>query len=406
MTRTTKKAAAKLNAAISGAVKRFAPPESLTVDEWADKHRRLSPESSAEAGPWRTKRTPYLEEPMKAFTDPKVHKIVMVAASQVGKSELELNIIGYIIDQDPGSILYVHPTIDDARKFSRLRVAPMIRDSKPLKAKGPDLKLGNDYELADYLVEKIRDEKYSPEAAVGEAEVNGWRFKTKVCASTVYNYIRGEVFGDELTTEMLPQGGKRKPARKAPEGTVSRAPAGKSIEQRPKEVDTRETFGHWEMDSVESCQGVSNTLLVLTERKTRKEIIIPLRDKTSASVVRALNGIERKVGALFPKIFASITVDNGCEFADAAGMEKKRRGKGKRTEIYYCHPYTPSERGSNENQNGLIRRHIPKGTDLSQVSPREVKQVEEWLNNYPRKMFGFLCAEQLFRAEIAALLPS
>ena len=101
MTRTTKKAAAKLNTAIAGAVKRFAPPESLTVDEWADKHRRLSPESSAEAGPWRTKRTPYLEEPMRAFTDPKVHKIVMVAASQVGKSELELNIIGYIIDQDP-----------------------------------------------------------------------------------------------------------------------------------------------------------------------------------------------------------------------------------------------------------------------------------------------------------------
>ena len=110
------------------------------MDEWADKHRRLSPESSAEAGPWRTKRTPYLEEPMRAFTDPKVHKIVMVAASQVGKSELELNIIGYIIDQDPGSILYVHPTIDDARKFSRLRVAPMIRDSKPLKAKVHDVK--------------------------------------------------------------------------------------------------------------------------------------------------------------------------------------------------------------------------------------------------------------------------
>ena len=67
---------------------------------------------------------------------------------------------------------------------------------------------------------------------------------------------------------------------------------------------------------------------------------------------------------------------------------------------------TPSERGSNENQNGLIRRHIPKGTDLSQVPPREVKRVEEWLNNYPRKMFGFLCSEQLFEAEIAALLAS
>ena len=140
MTRTTKKAAAKLNTAIAGAVKRFAPPESLTVDEWADKHRRLSPESSAEAGPWRTKRTPYLEEPMRAFTDPKVHKIVMVAASQVGKSELELNIIGYIIDQDPGSILFIQPTTIDAKEYSKLRIAPMIRDTKCLKAKVADPK--------------------------------------------------------------------------------------------------------------------------------------------------------------------------------------------------------------------------------------------------------------------------
>lgn len=138
--RTSKKAADRLNAAISGAVKHFTPPESLTVDEWADRNRRLSPETSAEAGPWRTSRTPYLKAPMEAFTDPKVRKIVMVAASQVGKSELELNIIGYIIDQDPGSILYVHPTIEDARKFSRLRVAPMIRDSKVLKAKVHEVK--------------------------------------------------------------------------------------------------------------------------------------------------------------------------------------------------------------------------------------------------------------------------
>ena len=88
---TTKKAARKLNAAIAPAVQNFKPPEDLTVAEWADRHRRLSPETSAEAGPWRTSRTPYLREPMEAFTDPKVKKIVMVAASQVGKSELELN---------------------------------------------------------------------------------------------------------------------------------------------------------------------------------------------------------------------------------------------------------------------------------------------------------------------------
>ena len=101
---TTKKSTAKLNAAIAPAIRNFKPPEDLTVAEWADRHRRLSPENSAESCPWRTSRTPYLREPMEAFTDPKIRKIVMVAASQVGKSELELNIIGYIIDQDPGSI--------------------------------------------------------------------------------------------------------------------------------------------------------------------------------------------------------------------------------------------------------------------------------------------------------------
>ena len=91
---TTKRAARKINAAIAKAVKNFKPPESLTVAEWADKYRRL-PATSAEPGPWRTSRTPYLREPMEAFTDPKVSKIVMVAASQVGKSELILNIVGY-----------------------------------------------------------------------------------------------------------------------------------------------------------------------------------------------------------------------------------------------------------------------------------------------------------------------
>ena len=129
-----------LNNTFVRAVKNFKPPERLTVSQWAEKNRRLSPESSAEAGPWRNERTPYLVDIMDAFTDPKVNKLTVVAASQVGKSEVELNIIGYIIDQDPGSTIYVQPTLDDARKFSRLRIAPMIRDSKPLRKKVSDVK--------------------------------------------------------------------------------------------------------------------------------------------------------------------------------------------------------------------------------------------------------------------------
>jgi len=113
----------------------FTPPDDLTVSQWAAKYRVLTSEASAEAGLWRNSRTPYLREIMDAFTDPNVRHLVMVAASQVGKTECELNIIGYIIDQDPGSILYVHPTEGDAKEFSRLRIDPMFRDSPTLKKK-------------------------------------------------------------------------------------------------------------------------------------------------------------------------------------------------------------------------------------------------------------------------------
>lgn len=118
----------------------YLPPENLTVSEWAERYRILSSESSAEAGPWRNARTPYMVEPMDAITDPRVRHITVVASSQVGKSELELNAIGYIIDQDPGSILYIQPNLDDAKKFSRLRIAPMFRASPRLRRKVADVK--------------------------------------------------------------------------------------------------------------------------------------------------------------------------------------------------------------------------------------------------------------------------
>lgn len=133
--RAKRRATKRLNHCIAKAISGFIPPEDLTVSEWAEQHRRLSPESSAEPGLWRTSRTPYLRDVMDAFNDPKVKHIIMVAASQVGKSECEMNIIGYIIDQDPGSILFIHPTNVDAKEFSKLRIAPMIRDCPSLRKK-------------------------------------------------------------------------------------------------------------------------------------------------------------------------------------------------------------------------------------------------------------------------------
>ena len=130
----------KLNACLAKILIGMKPPEDLTVSQWADKNRRLTSESSAEVGKWRTSRTPYMFDILDSFTDPLIEHIVVVAASQVGKSETINNMVGYCIDQDPGPILLIQPTIDDVKRYSEMRIAPMIRETRCLKRKVADPK--------------------------------------------------------------------------------------------------------------------------------------------------------------------------------------------------------------------------------------------------------------------------
>jgi len=113
------------------------PPEKLTVSEWADKYRILVPQTSAEPGPWRTVRTPYLKEIMDDFSDPYVEKVVVETGSQLGKTEVLYNCLGYIIHQDPAPTLLIMPTVDLARYVSRNRIQPMIGASDPLRERKP-----------------------------------------------------------------------------------------------------------------------------------------------------------------------------------------------------------------------------------------------------------------------------
>ena len=182
----------------------------------------------------------------------------------------------------------------------------------------------------------------------------------------------------------------------------ARASAGDSIEQRPPEVESREEFGHWEGDTVYSGKGKCKTtsaLLTLNERKTRKDIIIGIPNRKAETVVKALDALERKCGAKrFRVIFKSITFDNGSEFSAAEELERSAVNKTiPRTKVYFCHPYSSWERGSNENANSMIRRRHPKGTDFSKVSAAEIAATEEWINNYPRKIFGYKSSEVMFR---------
>ena len=280
------------------------------------------------------------------------------------------------------------------------RYSPDIAQEKKnanLAAKGADIKIGNEQKFADRIEEIIINDGYSPAAALAKVKEEGYNFS--ICVTTLYSYIDKGVFLN-LTNKQLPvkRNEKKRVYRKT---TQKRASKGESIENRPKEIDNREDIGHWEMDTVVGARGVSKkSLLVLTERKTRKEIIMLLKDHTAAAVVKALDKLERKLGKKFREVFKSITVDNGSEFADWEGMERSRRGKKKRTKIYYCHPYSSWERGSNENQNKLVRRHIPKGINFDDKTQRDIDNITEWINNYPRRIFGYKTSEQLYNEEM------
>lgn len=116
------------------------PPPKLSISEWADKERRLSPEASAEPGRWDTARAEYQRGIMDSICNPEVSEVVVMCSAQVGKSEMLLNAIGYYISHDPAPMMIFQPTIEMAEAFSKDRIAPMIRDTPSLKAKIGDPK--------------------------------------------------------------------------------------------------------------------------------------------------------------------------------------------------------------------------------------------------------------------------
>ena len=184
--------------------------------------------------------------------------------------------------------------------------------------------------------------------------------------------------------------------------TAAKPSAGESIEHRPENINSREEPFHWEMDTVKGRQKTKKCVLTLTERLSLKEITLPMNGATMENVVAALDGLERKYGKLFRKIFRSITVDNGSEFSDCEGMEASIFG-GKRTKMYYCHPYSSYERGSNENQNRMLRRKFPKGTNFDEVPDEEIIAAADWMNGYPRKRLGRTTADIVFDEHLAQI---
>jgi IS30 family transposase len=209
----------------------------------------------------------------------------------------------------------------------------------------------------------------------------------------IYQHIyrhRQSKLGRKLIALLPYHQSKRRKNRKYGTKRV-RIPDAISIEQRPASVENRLEVGHWEGDTIVGL-GHKSAIATVVERKTRYTFIIYLEDRKSETVTRA---IAEHLNKLFPQFRKSMTYDNGMEMANHKWLTKQTG-----MHIFFAHPYSPWERGTNENTNGLIRRYFPKKTDFNNITEEQLKIVQEKLNNRPRKVLKYKTPAYMLELEI------
>ncbi|MGM0337042.1 IS30 family transposase [Enterococcus sp. AZ007] len=249
-----------------------------------------------------------------------------------------------------------------------------------------------------YADQQMKQEKRSPDVVVHHAKKNNlFPHESIPCTTTLYNYIDDCL----METRNIDLCLKTRRSTKASRNRKNKTILGELIEKRPEIVDKRERFGDWEIDTVNGLRcGKDEALLTLTERKTRYEMILKIDGKTSDSVNRALTTLQEAAGKNFSQLFKTITSDNGVEFS---GLTELLQGI---TDVYFTHPYSSWERGTNENHNGIIRRFIPKGTRIADVSLRTIQRVQNWMNNLPRKILNYATPRERLLEELSHLALS
>lgn len=241
-------------------------------------------------------------------------------------------------------------------------------------------------QMAKYIEDKIKIDKWAPDAIVGYMKVHNMFERDGFCeitTPTIYNAIRYGIIDVKLSdTRRMKYDPKYEYKR---EYQVSESKLDYSIEKRPEEVDKRLVFGHFELDTVVGKRdGIHECLMTLTERKTRFEMVFKLQAKTAKEVVNKFNEIKIFMKKNFNKVFKSITTDNGSEFSDFLEIIKDTKAK-----IYFCHPYCSGEKGTNEKSNSMIRYFIPKGKLIENYSYADINDIVKWMNNYPRKILNY-----------------
>lgn len=249
------------------------------------------------------------------------------------------------------------------------------------------IKLTQAAHFIDYFVRHFKEDGWSPDATVGRARrANLYRPEEMVCTATLYSYIdnqRLEVRNIDLTD---------KPNQRTKHRTLAKQKRilGRGIEERPASVEDRNEFGHYELDTIVGRRnGQESVIMAFIERKSRHQILRLIDEKDADSVNYAMRGVIKEYGDLIK----TVTADNGSEFSELNSV------LGGVADVYYAHPYSACERGTNEAHNRMVRRNFPKGISLDAVSPKDVQIVEDKLNRLPRKQHGYRTNEEVFTQE-------
>ena len=213
-----------------------------------------------------------------------------------------------------------------------------------------------------------------------------------VCTKTLYNYLHKGVLGIKAIDLPLV-------VRRSQRKSISRKhkrELGKSIELRDPTIETREEFGHWELDTVRGTKDKTDHVLIsLLERKSRLYVALRCPSARAADVKETLHTwLNTFKDVNLACLCKTITADNGLEFSEISDLENETLS------IYFARPYSAWERGSNERHNGLLRRCIPKGMPIKAVSEETIQRTLQWCNNLPRKLLNYRTPLDVFLEEV------
>jgi len=251
--------------------------------------------------------------------------------------------------------------------------------------------------LRRYVLEKLHEEWSPQEISTRIKKEYAWDMAMQISPEAIYQYIyvlpRGEL--KQTLIKALRQEHKYRRTQKSTKTPENRGKIANmlSIEERPAEVADRTVPGHWEGDLILGKYKRS-ALGTLVERTTRYVILVPLGNQKDALSVRQAYAEAFKT--VPDELRKTLTYDQGKEMSE---HEKFTIDTG--IQVFFAHPASPWERGTNENTNGLIRQYFPKGTDFAQVSEDEIKKVQRKLNGRPRKVLNFDKPDEVFNKLVA-----